>query len=580
MKFIWIAVAAAVCWACGGGGIDRPIAQFPSKAELQRLAERPAGAVPTFDAATTDRWTIETPVPPPGAAYPTETTWDRMLVGANSGASVRLAPELRCAATETARYYTVKGGYPEDALREYLLLRCGSTLAVANVRTLSNTVPDDMPDARVEASFAPSARDLVAELLRRPGEVGIGFARGAGRASLVAYVGAPLARLHDTPTVVHDSSVTVDGELAFEASAVIGLASRGPLGVAECEPDRKVRLPAFRLSCPLSESDPLTVIDVVGRKPNQVLLHTSARLMVRRSPEAGRDYEVHAYGSVEPATDEQAFRSALVDGLNAARKQAGMGAVSLEVEQSRASDRLVVPFFESAFGGDDQAADTIALGLLAGWDVSGVIRDGGIYSSAATASRSAARFLTHALATPSGRWTLLEPSTTRIAVGARLVGSSAALAVVTTYAFFESPDHRADEELVFAELTKARRDHGLPAPRRVRSDKALETALGKVSLNAMTSMGALREVLDRVVGEQQRPARGWVVETTDLKNIPFESSLLSPGPLELEVGVTHHRPPGGAWGQYAVLFVVLENSAPGMTAQRAPSPAEARARVH
>jgi hypothetical protein len=43
--------------------------------------------------------------------------------------------------------------------------------------------------------------------------------------------------------------------------------------------------------------------------------------------------------------------------------------------------------------------------------------------------------------------------------------------------------------------------------------------------------------------------------------------LLDARAAEVEVGVTHHKLPGGAWGQYAVLFVVFENGAPVMTAR-------------
>jgi hypothetical protein len=52
----------------------------------------------------------------------------------------------------------------------------------------------------------------------------------------------------------------------------------------------------------------------------------------------------------------------------------------------------------------------------------------------------------------------------RVAIGADMVGGTGVMALVTTYAFFESRDHRQDEDEVFDRLTRARKDRGAPAP--------------------------------------------------------------------------------------------------------------------
>jgi hypothetical protein len=38
------------------------------------------------------------------------------------------------------------------------------------------------------------------------------------------------------------------------------------------------------------------------------------------------------------------------------------------------------------------------------------------------------------------------------------------------------------------------------------------------------------------------------------------ADLLVRGPLEVQIGVTHHRAPGGAWGQYAVIVAIVANA--------------------
>ena len=50
-------------------------------------------------------------------------------------------------------------------------------------------------------------------------EVGLGFARGSGRASVVAYFGTPIGRIHGIPPPVgHDTSVTIEGEASLGAA--------------------------------------------------------------------------------------------------------------------------------------------------------------------------------------------------------------------------------------------------------------------------------------------------------------------------------------------------------------------------
>ncbi len=554
-----VALAAVICGGCGGNSTERPIAQFPSKDDLQRLAARPSKPAPPVDTAPIDRWTIDATIPAPGAPYPTDDAWDRMLAEgrASAASQARLAPELRCAAQESARFYVQNGAFPDDSLREYLLLRCGSTLANVTARSLSGAVPDDTPDAKVQAFYAKSGRALVAEALAGGTEAGVAFARGNGRAAAVALYGSPTGRIQTVSSLVQGASVILEGEAAPDASFVMGFVTQGVFGVSLCEPDGTVKAPMFRLSCPVADADPQARIEIAMRKPGQVLMRRSLQLLVRRQAEAGLEYEARPYGSEGPAANAEVFRSALVDGLNAARAKAGARALALEPSQSHDSDALVSPYFDSALRGKAEEVDTMALGLLAGWDVGGTIRDGGFYSQLAVASRSPGRWLTHALASPLGRWSLLDSSMARVAIGTGLVEPSGVMALVTTYAFFESSDHHPDEDAVFERLTRVRKARGAPPPTRIPSDATLDKALSEIMINAASSATALEEVMQHVVSDQRRSVSGWYVETSDLKDLPFTDDLLARSPLEVQIGVTHHKAPGGAWGQYAVLIAIM-----------------------
>ena len=565
MRSTLAAALAAACipLGCGASALDRPVVDFPSKDTLQRMAARPGKPAPASNTTAVDRWAIESPIPTAGAPYPAEDAWDRMLTGAPGAASskARLAPELRCAAREAARFYVQNQAFPDDALREYLLLRCGSTLAGVSTQTLSGAVPDDVPDAKLEASYDASARKLIAAALSGGSEVGLGFARGTGRAAVVAFYATPAGRLRAVPPLVQGTSVTLEGEVAPDASFVLGMANQGELGVSLCEPDTTVKAPMFRLACPVAEGDAQTQIEIAMLRPGQVLMRASLQLLVRRQADAGLTYEARPVGSTAPAATGGAFRDALLEGLNQVRVSAGARPLSLETDESQVSDGLVSPYFDSSLRGNVEEIDTMALGLLAGWDVRGTIRNGGFYSQLALSSRSPGRWLMRALAAPMGRWSLLDKDMARVAIGADMVGSTGAMALVTTYAFFESRDHHQDEDEVFDRLARARKDRGAPAPTRAPSDATLRTALSKITVNAATSTTALDEVMRHIAYDEHRAVRGWVVETSDLKQLPFTADLLARGPLEVQIGVTHHRAPGGAWGQYAVLIAIMGSPA-------------------
>jgi hypothetical protein len=210
---------------------------------------------------------------------------------------------------------------------------------------------------------------------------------------------------------------------------------------------------------------------------------------------------------------------------------------------------------------------TITLGLLAGWDVAGLIRDGGIFVSSVNTARNPSRWLTQALASPLGRWVLLEPTMSRIGIGASELSPAGEMAVVTTYAFFDDVDHRADEATVLDELDRERRAHDVAPVRRVPNDSAMQRALREINSGAESSSDALNGVMHETVAARSRGVSAFLVETSSPKYMHFDPLLLTSSTLEVEVGVTHYRAPGAAWGQYVVLFVVLDHGAPTKTAK-------------
>ena len=113
--------------------------------------------------------------------------------------------------------------------------------------------------------------------------------------------------------------------------------------------------------------------------------------------------------------------------LNATRAQAGLPPVRLAEAQSATagaspastSPRRSARWADVASGALDDL-NTIALGLLAGWQVAGTIRDGTFFSTFVPRTRDAGRWVDAALSMPIGRITLMAPEIDEVAIGSAL----------------------------------------------------------------------------------------------------------------------------------------------------------------
>src|SRR5262249_32809559 len=121
-------------------------------------------------------------------------------------------------------------------------------------------------------------------------------------------------------------------------------------------------------------------------------------------------------GADAPASDA-ALAPALLEQINAVRKEAGLSALRLSDTESRTAAQLAPYYFAALTGGlEVTIADKVALGLLAGWDVDGMVREGH-FASQWTHQRSPASLVEAAIASPFGRETLLDPAISLIAIG-------------------------------------------------------------------------------------------------------------------------------------------------------------------
>jgi hypothetical protein len=234
----------------------------------------------------------------------------------------------------------------------------------------------------------------------------------------------------------------------------------------------------------------------------------------------------------------------------------------LATTESATSQKLAPHYFEREAEAD--VSDTIALGLMAGWDVKGTIQTGNFFSHSLSGSLDPKRWLAYMLEQPSARHVLLDPKVRSIAIGPYVKPEQKSVgALVNTYAFYESDDHRADLEQFVARLNERRRGLGLGPAQVVDAPEVVEEA--RQIKTHHNPEGALQVAMQRVVNRTVSGVQGYAVEATDLDHVELPEALLRPQ-VKLGLGATHHRYPNAAWGTLVVLVVVLDAPAPQQTA--------------
>jgi hypothetical protein len=562
-----VAAAAALSWGCAPAASyapSQPAVVFPTRTELAKIRAAPAApeAFGGGDVAV-DSWSFDSLPAGDGAAYDDASPWGdlaRELVKAHA-ATTTLSEPLRCAAREIGRFQMQHGGLPTESLRRFMAARCGSSAVGASPVVWQGAVAASVgADALVAKNRAAIAKLFDEKLSAGHHLVGLAASRSESHAAIVVVVANDEARLEATSRSVDARRrVTLRGAARAELTEIGALINRGDAGTARCEPDPLVEPPRFAVTCELAEGDRFAWVDVYGRTRGHMLMREIAGTLVYEGD--GRDvaYASKHAGPPAPVTAPKELARAIVDGVNRVRRQAKLEPLAIAAKQSEEDERLVGTLLNASYGvGDEDAADKAALGLLAGWEVGGVIRTGSFFVGAVSPTRDATAWVDYALERPLARVVLLDPAARRIAVGPAVPAGTEALgAVVTTYALFESDDHTRDEARFVERLAAARTARGLPAPVRVRGFDTIARETDLVLREGKVPMAALDDMMRAVVARTGSSVRGYVLETSDLEATEIPRQLLGAGPLRAVVAVTHHRVAGAAWGQYVVFVIVL-----------------------
>ena len=540
---------------------------FPKADELARLAQRPAPErlFPERE-EDPDVFALEGIPPrlPPQADHRPEGPWDGLLAAAaaRSKGQLRLTEPMACLAGQVGRFLLARQVQPGPAALSFLAARCAVAHGGIGTASLVKPLSGGETDEEIFEHLRKPAEELLEKTLRSgPRVAGIWYGRNAERAvALVVHV-EPLARLDAFPErPAADGALVVAGALLRPAARIHGIVTRGRHGFRACAVERGPALPRFRVRCEVDPADPSATLEIAAFEEDRIFGPVVATLRVWPRGELPRSYVRPALRTRAPLDGD--LPATLVTLLNGVRADAGLAPLSLVRDQSQTAAALAGQFFGAALEGDDRAQETIVLGLRAGWQVPGLVRQGHFTSMRSDGVGDAGRLLALALERPSGREALLHPEVRAVAVGtvreAKAVG-----ALFSTYALVEPAQAEVEAAAVLRRIDRERAKRSKipvrPLPELSRETAALAAA---VERGDRKPKDAVHELVATAKGTLRGGAiQAWIGFGERLDEIALPALLLEPDELRVSVAVAHFRAEGSPWATYCVLVGAYERSA-------------------
>ncbi len=551
-----LATLAVGCASRSGGKLGTPSIKFPSDAAMQEIAAR---AVPkladivTPTAPPVERWELRGPALNPTTA-PTRSADDPLSVALAKHLAgvqgVRTSTATACFAHQLGAFMLEYGAQPSEELRSFLSARCGVGTVSWSVQTVSND-PDELP------SPDELVRAIHPATIPNNADVGYWVGRTDSNNIYVRVVDQPKVEFTDFEVEVGDAPVLrIHGRSNEPYGWIQGTTTIGDVGFGECVPDptSPVAPPQFAFVCPVDTHDEFALVELMAGRPGRIL----GELVARRMILIGGNAEVFM-GRV--GTVDKHGATSLVAGINAIRQDLSMQPLREAEAQSKVVESLIPHLYAARLTDDAGLADQIALGILAGWHISGRISGGYIASFRQQHSVSIDQQIANLLFLPSHRRSLLGRDQTEIAIASWGDNShSDRLGFLATYELYKPKDFTAEAGRFLDELDRQRRARGLAPVTRVEGETPnaiIDTRLAQVERLEVTPAKGLNSALEAFVKKTGRDFYGLVFQASVLDGWQpnFEPTILNAREVEAAVRVGFFKPKGAAWGEYVVYVV-------------------------
>jgi uncharacterized protein YkwD len=552
MRSTVLVLGSAVCiMACAGSpaplaGVKSP---FPTREEIAQLTVEPMPARPVRAVRIAREWEIgQKRAADAFAPSVLERAWNAHA----SQATFR--PELHCVAYELARYVAEQEGEPDERLRRWIAGACNvSTLDfVANAAT-ALSAPPSVSDAQViEAAMQPEK--FLQSPLDRKGNFGVAIIRKGTR----VVVGLARMRAAETSTFSEPDAagvVNVTTEVGANDN-VVALINQGAHGVAPCTP-KKQEGSRLLWSCAMAPADPFAWISLGATPKGQLLMRPIALALARRNRQEPIHYVSEVQSELTEDTDASLAKK-LFDGINQRRTEARLPKLVEAKAQSQGDNTRLAPhFFHALASANVEKADKVLLGLMAGWDVAGTIRNASVFGSFQSGAKAPSAWLLSALETPMGRHSLLSTDAQQLALGVTTVSTLGGLGVlVSCYTVFEGRDHATDAKLFVAHVNALRAQKGLPPATWVDASEALHKAVMRTDQGA-PPIDVMRDALDQETEQRQSRVIGITSPTFSIEGMKLDPAFLELPKMTLMVEVTHAKAPNLPWGYLQVFAMAV-----------------------
>jgi hypothetical protein len=566
-------VVFAGCVGEAGGSFDSKSpadTRFPSASEVGEIGALPApsriSSAPQKDVESWDL--VDSPDAPSANAPRTPATpWERLLADAAAKRQGLLWPSdaMHCLAKQAGQFVLAQGGIPNDDLTRFMAARCGVTEPEISLAHATGAFPGNASEDQFFASGHATAEQLIEKHLASGNlTAGIWAGRSKGKLVLMMPFAPRRARLDSVPKSAPPSGhVVIQGEVLVPAEHLAALANYGRFGFRRCVADSRVRLPRFSVDCETKPNDSAAMIEIAAFAPGRIMGPFVANLIVWPEGQVPTRYTRPDFGTLASVGTGKDFPANLVGLLNQVRKEAGLGAVTFNADESATAARVAPHYFASLTGAvSETIADRVVLGLRAGWQIPGLVSNGHFTSALTRNTSDATALLVSALNRPSGRETLLDPDVKVIAIGPALSHDEGVLGgVFTSYSLFEPAATQKEVPQVLAALNAKRKERGLGPAMLVESlEPAAAGTARSVESGERGPDSALHDLLERSTSTFGN-VQGWFLAADKFERLPFPDQLLAPSVPHIAIGVAHFRPKGSPWGAYGVLVVAGSSNA-------------------
>ncbi|MHB8872861.1 MAG: CAP domain-containing protein [Myxococcaceae bacterium] len=530
---------------------------FPSRDWVAQLAEKPA---PPKAAGRATRFVREWSMTHPGTggyalleAPAADVVAQRLATLAQTpGGKMTTDAGVACVASEVARFFDAHEGDASAEVMTFITTRCG--LPTTEVWTTSifwkaEQVQDDEQFARlalpeVDRLFTAARRD-------ERQAMGSAMFRGKRVAIVVLASFSPRVELEPLPAQAEPgSTVVLRGRVLGPETELEASITRGEADWAACL--STVSAGRFEFQCPVGKDDQTARIDLFGRKKARVLGVTLAVLDLGVGTPLPRSLSLP---DEKPRLLNEAasVSAALVSELNLKRAGVKRQPLIIEPGQERLADR-VAPHLMSALKADPAQADLITLGMLAGWEVSGLVEGGGMNVVTVPPGGDVQEVVRTIMASPTGRERVLNERTNRIAVGSVRDEEGSAAVFLYSYQVVLAWAPEADVAKVKSTVNQARAKAGVPPLAWNDGAATLCIEAAKDFAGQVAEPGDALDSLGGLVRNRGQYGSSLISGLSSEGELAVDPSLLDPALTQMGLTIFYVRPPNEPWARRLVLF--------------------------